>query len=156
MPEDKDRQHGVRPAAPRDLPRIVALAEDHAAYERAVLDPTGLAERLELALFDAPARALAWVAEIDGRLVGYASGALEFSTWEAREFLHLDCLYLDAAARGHGLGSALLSVICAEARSRGLGTVQWWTPAWNADAIRFYERQGARAVARSRFTLVVD
>jgi hypothetical protein len=36
---------------------------------------------------------------------------------------------------------------------RGLGSVQWWTPAWNKNAVGFYERRGARSEERLRFVL---
>jgi GNAT superfamily N-acetyltransferase len=143
----------VRPAQPDDVPTLARLCADHARYERSACDPAGLAERLAAALFGKPARALAWIAELDGAAVGYASGAAEFSTWTAREFLHLDCLYLDEQARGAGLGSALLHAAAEAGRRRGLETMQWWTPAWNEPAARFYEAQGARAAARLRYTL---
>ena len=143
----------VRRAELGDLPALARLCADHAQYERAPHDPDGHIERLSAALFDPAPRALAWVAQVDGEIVGYASGAVEFSTWTAREFLHLDCLYLDDRARGGGLGSDLLDAVRAEARDRGLVSVQWWTPDWNDGAVRFYERHGARAEPRTRFVL---
>jgi GNAT superfamily N-acetyltransferase len=146
-------RRSVRPAEPRDLPALVRLCADHARYERSTYDPDGHAERLATALFGTPQRAVAWVAEVDGEVVGYASGAVEFSTWTAREFLHLDCLYLDERSRGTRLGSDLLSAVRDAAQVRGLGSVQWWTPAWNTDAVGFYERRGARSEERLRFTL---
>jgi len=145
----------VRPAQPGDMAALIRLCGDHARYERAGYDSGGHGERLSAALFGRTPRALAWIAELDGETVGYASGAVEFSTWTARDFFHLDCLYLDAPARGAGLGSALLQEAADAARRCGLDTLQWWTPGWNETASRFYEAQGAQATKRLRYTLVL-
>ncbi|MGP3950192.1 hypothetical protein [Streptomyces sp. 7N604] len=44
----------------------------------------------------------------------------------------------------------------AEARGLGLTEVQWQTPAWNEGAARFYERLGARAKEKLRYSLPVQ
>lgn len=78
---------------------------------------------------------------------------MDFSTWSGRSYLHLDCLYLDAALRGQGWGRRLMGAVIDEARRRGCREVQWQTPGWNAGAISFYERIGARGAAKVRFTI---
>ncbi|MGW1911840.1 N-acetyltransferase family protein [Streptomyces sp. NPDC002076] len=45
--------------------------------------------------------------------------------------------------------------VVAEARRLGLAQVQWQTPAWNEEAVRFYDRLGARATEKLRYTLPV-
>ncbi|HEV2676406.1 MAG TPA: GNAT family N-acetyltransferase [Aliidongia sp.] len=147
---------GIRRAAPPDLAALVRLCAAHAGFERAGHDPAGHGERLEVALFSAEPRALAWVAEVGDEIIGFAAGAVEFSTWSARQFLHLDCLYIEDSHRGAGIGAALLDAVCGEARARQLETVQWWTPAWNEQAIAFYRRHGARASERTRFELALS
>ncbi|MFK0215391.1 MULTISPECIES: hypothetical protein [unclassified Streptomyces] len=37
----------------------------------------------------------------------------------------------------------------------GLGQVQWQTPPWTTDAIRFYDRLGAQAKEKRRYSLPV-
>ena len=39
------------------------------------------------------------------------------------------------------------------ATAQGLAQVQWQTPAWNRDAVRFYERLGAVGTDKMRFSL---
>ena len=68
-------------------------------------------------------------------------------------FLHLDCLYLDPAARGLRLGPALLDAAVCRARALGCEQLQWQTPVWNDGAIRFYDRLGATRLAKQRYTL---
>ncbi|WP_189320251.1 GNAT family N-acetyltransferase [Streptomyces flaveus] len=148
----------VRHARPADLPHIALLAAEHAAYEKAVPPPADLPQRLEKLLFGLAApRLCCFVAELeDGEIIGYASCAPELSTWDGAEYLHMDCLFLRDGHRGLGVGPMLVDAVLAEARARGLSQVQWQTPPWNEDAIRFYDRLGAQAKEKRRYFLSVD
>ncbi|SMB97737.1 GNAT family N-acetyltransferase [Deinococcus hopiensis] len=143
----------VRGVERRDLARVVELCGDHAAFERAAYDPAGKQERLEQALFGEVPRLHAWVAEQDGDLIGYATATLDYATWDAAPFVHLDCLYLRPQARGQGVGLLLLAEVLALGKRAGCVNAQWQTPQWNEDAIRFYRRQGAVGYSKCRFIL---
>ncbi|MFF0436211.1 GNAT family N-acetyltransferase [Streptomyces sp. NPDC004327] len=163
MNDHAERRDAVRAAAPplarhahpEDLPRVAELAAEHAAYEQAAPPPGDLAARLHRLLFAAEApRLRCLVAELpDGTLAGYATCAPELSTWDAAEYLHMDCLYLTAEARGHGLGALLMAAVRREARALGLTEIQWQTPTWNDGAIRFYDRLGATSKEKRRYSL---
>ncbi|WHM35906.1 GNAT family N-acetyltransferase [Streptomyces sp. BPTC-684] len=155
---NEDQQPRVRHARPCDLPRLAELAAEHAVYEKAAPPAPDLAERLGALLFgrDRP-RVRCFVAEIpDGEVVGYASCAPEFSTWQAREYLHMDCLFLRDGHRGLGLGALLVDAVAAEARELGMDQVQWQTPVWNEGARRFYDRIGAIGSEKLRYSLPID
>ncbi|GAA0686108.1 hypothetical protein GCM10010193_44960 [Kitasatospora atroaurantiaca] len=145
----------VRRAVRGDLAEVAALAAEHAAYEQAAPPAAGLAGLLAAELFDRPQPRLSClVAELPGgALAGYASFTTEFSTWQGRPYLHLDCLYLRDEHRGLGLGRHLVDAVVAEAKALGLDEVQWNTPAWNEGAIRFYDRLGAVRREKMRYTL---
>lgn len=145
----------VRRAWGADARLLATLCAEHAAHERAPLEPVDKAEALRAALEGSPPRLFAWLAERDGAVVGYASASFEYSTWQAREFLHMDCLYLRADARGARIGRALFDALAAHARASGCTELQWQTPAWNDGAARFYRRIGAAEASklRYRFTL---
>ncbi|MFD9437002.1 GNAT family N-acetyltransferase [Streptomyces sp. NPDC060002] len=147
----------VRHAERSDLARVAELAAQHAEYERAAPPVPDLAKRLAELLFDAPTpRLYCLVAELpDGEVVGYATCAPELSTWEGREYLLMDCLFLTPGHRGLGLGALVMSAVAAQARSLGMNEVQWQTPAWNEGAIRFYARLGALGTDKRRFVLDV-
>ncbi|MDH6521269.1 GNAT superfamily N-acetyltransferase [Streptomyces sp. SAI-135] len=147
----------VRQAVRADLPAVAELAARHAEYERAAPPPRDLPDRLAALLFDTPApRLRCLVAELpDGTLAGYATCAPELSTWEGREYLHMDCLFLLPGHRGLGLGVLLMDAVVAEARTLGLEEVQWQTPTWNDGAMRFYDRLGARPRQKVRYSLPV-
>ncbi|WP_037679729.1 GNAT family N-acetyltransferase [Streptomyces griseus] len=147
----------VRPAEPADLPRVAELAAQHARYERAAPPAAGLDGRLAALLFATPAPRLSClVAQLpDGEVVGYATCEPAVSTWEGRAYLHMDCLFLAPGHRGLGLGALLVEAVLAEARRLGLTEVQWQTPVWNERAARFYDRLGARAQEKLRYSLPV-
>ncbi|MFG3348055.1 GNAT family N-acetyltransferase [Streptomyces sp. NPDC048018] len=148
----------ARRAHHEDLPRVAELAAEHAAYEKAAPPPADLAARLHRLLFGTEApRLRCLVAELaDGTVAGYATCAPELSTWDAAEYLHMDCLYLTEAARGHGLGALLMAAVRAEARALGLRQIQWQTPTWNDGAIRFYDRLGATSREKRRYSLPAE
>ena len=142
-------------ARPDDLAQLELLVREHALFERASPPDGDLATRLAGILFSPVPRLHAVVAEGDGGLAGYATASLEVSTWRASEYLHLDCLYLRGDARGAGVGRRLLDRVRMLARELGVAEVQWQSPDWNDDAVRFYERAGAVYRNKKRFTLDV-
>ena len=117
----------LRRARPEDVPGLVRLCAEHAAYERAPFCEDGQAPRLGEALFASPPRLLAWVVTDVHGPQGFASADVQYSTWRARPFLHLDCLYLRPAWRGHGWGARLLTAVQEEAVHLGCDRLEWQT-----------------------------
>ena len=70
------------------------------------------------------------VAELEGRVVGYASVTRR----------HLENLFVDPGVQGRGVGAALLREV--EARIPGPGPITLHCLQVNLDARRFYERNG--------------
>ncbi|MEM1125765.1 MAG: GNAT family N-acetyltransferase [Bacteroidota bacterium] len=144
----------IRHAAPTDVPALIDLCEAHAHYERAPYARAGKAEGLARALFaDAP-KLYALVAENEsGRLIAFATYMVQYATWDAQEYLYLDCLFVVEAARSQGLGERLMRRVQAEGERLGCTLVQWQTPDFNTRAIQFYHRIGATCKAKQRFFL---
>lgn len=143
----------VRRADPGDLEEVVRLCAAHAAYERADYDPVGKAEQLRSLMFGASPRLYCIVAEDEGGIIGYATWSLEMSTWDARLYAHMDCLYLDPEARGNGAGQRLVALLSHDALAAGCHLMQWQTPAFNTRAMPFYARLGATRKDKVRFFL---
>lgn len=141
----------IRPVGPGELSGLLGLMAEHAAFERG--EAPAQAQPLSRVLFELPARLFVWVASDGADLLGYAAASREFSAWQGREHLHMDCLFVSAAARNRGLGAQLAQAVIAFAAAEGLAEVQWQTPAWNHDAVRFYERLGAVGIDKIRFSL---
>jgi GNAT superfamily N-acetyltransferase len=75
-------------------------------------------------------------AEEAGAVVGFAHA---HGDW-------MSALYLAASHRRRGIGSALLTTLCAAVRARGVAEIRFQCVADNADARAFYEAMGARRV----------
>ena len=83
------------------------------------------------------------VAELAGAPVGFALFFPTYSTFLARAGMHLEDLYVTPAARGQGVGRALLAHLAALSVQRGYGRLEWAVLDWNAPAIGFYRELGA-------------
>lgn len=145
----------VRPLERRDLSELVELCREHAEFERAPWREGEREPNLGRLLLDSDL-AFAWVVEGSDELAGFAAARLELATWDAALYLHLDCLYLREAYRGRGWGETLMQKAAETAVESGAVNLQWQTPTWNRDAIRFYERLGAAGKEKLRFTLDRD
>ncbi len=141
----------IRPATGADAEAMLRLIHCHAAYEHGRASVSEAA--LRSALDGTPAVLAAWIAVQGGGLVGYASATVDFSTWTGQPFLYLDCLFVQDGCRGLGIGARLLAAVRAHAAERELAEIQWQTPDWNEDAIRFYRREGASFLPKARFFL---
>jgi ribosomal protein S18 acetylase RimI-like enzyme len=92
-----------------------------------------------------PRRAFrAFVADLDGRTVGYASFATTYNTDIAARELWMHDLYVIPRARSRGIGAALVAAVAREAVRRRLPRLGWGVRSTNARAVRFYRRLGAR------------
>ena len=142
----------IRKTGMGDLENVTQLCAEHAAFERAPFDTSGHGERLRLAIAPPGTRLVIFLAEADGEAAGYAATTREFSTWSAREFLHMDCLFVTQSLRGMGIGRQLFNAVLDEAKAHGIAEMQWQTPDWNEDAIRFYRTLKADGQPKIRFS----
>ena len=85
---------------------------------------------------------------VTGRPLGFALAALQDGgpLWKHRDGVEVEALYVERAWRGTGLAEALLAAALSWAEDLGQPVVQLYVTASNERAIRFYERQGFRAV----------
>ena len=138
----------IRPIGPADLPEVVAMVHELAAYERAPEQCHLTPDLLRQALFGGagagePPALFGHVAVVDRMPVGYALHFLNYSTWEGVHGIYLEDLYVRPAHRGSGLGRALLVNLAEIAAARGYARVEWSVLDWNTPSIDFYRALGA-------------
>jgi GNAT superfamily N-acetyltransferase len=136
----------IRRAQPGDLPVLAALrwefrtdgatpVEERAAFE--------VRFRKEVAAALADGTWLAWVAEVDGLVVGHVYGAriakLPNPVDEAETHLYVSNLYVRPEHRGRGLARDLLDAVLSDADEVD-ATILWARPGTAA----LYERYGFR------------
>lgn len=139
----------------QDLPQLLDLCAAHAAYEKCSYDPEGKQERLAKDLFSDAPKLYCLVVEYEGLLIGYATYMAQYATWDAQEYLYMDCLYLTESSRGYGIGVKIIKKLTDEAKRLGCSHIQWQTPDFNTGAIRFYSRIGGTSKSKERFFLTL-
>ena len=95
----------------------------------------------------------AWRGE---KLLGYACLYWHFSSLAAAESVLMNYLYVDAAARGEGVGRALIEAAAAIARERGAHHLEWATAPDNETAQRLYDSTGAERSTWVEYELPLD
>jgi len=76
-------------------------------------------------------------------LVGYACLYWHFTSLVPAETVLMNDLYVEEAARGQGVGRALIEASAAVARERGADHLEWATAPDNTTAQRLYDSTGA-------------
>jgi len=134
----------IRPAREQDVPIILELIRDLAAYERARDEVSATEEQLVDVLFGQKPAAEVLLAFEGESPAGFAVYFYNFSTWLSRPGLYLEDLFVKPERRGKGYGRALLVELAKIARDRGCGRMEWAVLDWNEPAIKFYRALGAK------------
>lgn len=133
----------VRPVERGDFERWLPLWDGYNAfYGRAgatALAPE-ITDVLWQRLFDPAEPVFALVAEDAGRLLGLAHFLFHRSTTRIEPVCYLQDLFTAPAARGRGVGRALVEGVYARARDAGAQRVYWQTKTDNATARRLYDQ----------------
>jgi GNAT superfamily N-acetyltransferase len=131
----------IRPAHAGDVPLLVTLIHEFAAFERLPVTVTE-ASLLRDGFGERP-RFRVLMAEWDGQPAGYAFFFDYYSTFEGRAGLFLEDVYVREQYRGKKIGNALMARVAAIAREENCFGVRWQVLDWNTAAIDFYRRLGA-------------
>ena len=114
----------------REGPTALAAGITQATWAR-FLDPTE------------PMHAL--VAESAGRLLGLTHFLFHRSTSQLNSTCYLQDLFTIEAARGKGVGRALIEEVYSRAAASGASRVYWQTHETNATAMRLYDQVARRS-----------
>ncbi|MGC4173988.1 N-acetyltransferase family protein [Demequina sp.] len=86
--------------------------------------------------------AMAW--SENGEAVGLVHWLFHPSTWSLTDYCYLEDLYVSPAARGLGVGRALIDHVNEAARASGAHKVYWLTHETNTTAQALYDRVAER------------
>ena len=138
----------VRPIAPGDFAAWLPLWHSYNAFYGRV-GATALAEEITQTtwrrFFDAYEPVHALVAESDGQLLGLVHYLFHRSTTRIEPLCYLQDLFTVDAARGHGVGRALIEGVYARAQTAGCSRVYWQTHETNTTAMRLYDQMAERS-----------
>jgi GNAT superfamily N-acetyltransferase len=142
--------YALRAATPQDVERIVALTvegfETYRSFAPEGWTPPAASQEAQR-LLGMLGEDHVWylVAEHEGELVGHVGflpGRLSFARIDDSGLAHFRQLFVRAAHWGTGLATRLHAAAVDEARARGFTAMRLFTPAAQARARRFYEREG--------------
>lgn len=134
----------IRFASPDDTPAILTFIKDLADYEKLSHEVIADDDALRATLFGVRPAAEVLIAELAGAPVGFALFFQSYSTFLAKPGLYLEDLFVRPAARGHGVGRALMSALARIAVQRNYGRFEWSVLDWNEPALKFYASLGAK------------
>jgi len=80
------------------------------------------------------------VAELDGRLVGFAHYLFHRHNWHINNVCYLQDLFAEPNVRGRGIGRALIEAVYAKADLNQSSGVYWMTQQSNLSAQQLYDR----------------
>ena len=148
----------ILPAQRADVPHMLEMISELAAYENLAHLLEVTADRLEHGLFGARPAAealLLWAHRGDCRIpAGFALFFHNYSTFLGKSGLWLEDLFVKPAWRKRGFGRALLQQVARIAVERQCGRFEWAVLDWNEPAIRFYESVGATIMPEWQITRV--
>ncbi len=143
----------IREAEKKDMPQVLELIRELAAYEKASNEVEIELEDLEKEGFEEQ-NFKCFVADVDGKIEGMALVYFRFSTWKGRT-VHLEDLIVREKMRGTGLGGALYQRVVQYGYDNNVRRVEWVVSEGNKNAIQFYENTGAD-VKRNWYTVHMD
>ncbi len=138
----------VRPVARQDYDQWLSLWEGYNAFygrSGATALPAEITRTTWTRFFDEYEPVHALVAESGGRLLGLTHYIFHRSTTAIGPNCYLQDLFTSEAARGKGIGRALINAVYEKAKVAGSPRVYWQTHETNLTAMRLYDKVAERS-----------
>jgi GNAT superfamily N-acetyltransferase len=132
----------IRKGEKKDIPSLLRLIKELAAYERAPHEVMVTAEELERDGFGENPVFGFFVAEENGKIPGIALYYIKYSTWKGR-CVFLEDIIVEEEFRQKGIGKKLFDAVVKTAAEMKVKRLEWQVLEWNQPAIRFYEKLNA-------------
>lgn len=136
----------VRATRPGDEGTILGLIRELAEFEALLHEVRATEADIRRDGFGAQPRFECLLAELDDDPVGFALFFHNYSTFEGRAGLYLEDIYVRPAARGRGVGRALMRALARTAVERGCARFELSVLHWNP-ARSFYGELGFTQLA---------
>lgn len=129
----------IRKAVKEDCVSMMELIQELAVYEK---EPDAVTVNFDHFVdcgFGEKPIWWAFVAEVDGKVEGFALWYIRYSTWKGSR-LYLEDLLVTEKMRGQGIGKLLFDKLVEEAKSKKYSGMMWQVLDWNEPAINFYKK----------------
>ncbi len=135
-------QINIRRALIEDCSRIMELIQELADYEKAPEEVTVTLAHFQESGFGPNPVWWSFVAEVDGKVEGFALYYIRYSTWKGQR-MYLEDILVTEQMRGKQLGKLLFDRLIVEAKEKNLKGMVWQVLEWNEPAINFYKKYNA-------------
>ena len=135
----------VRPLASRDREAWLSLFKAYTDYYQTDVAAGVALETFARLVREQDTMQALIAADQTDRPLGFAHLLRHRSTWSPTWYCYLEDLYVDEAARGRGIGRALISAVYQYADDHGCTRTYWVTKADNAAARSLYDKMAKLA-----------
>ena len=136
----------IRKAEASDVPTILSLIRELAAYEKEPEAVVATEQGLLRDGFGPAPRFHVLLASWEGGPAGFAFYFFAYSTWRGSPVLYLEDVFVRPEHRRRGIGISLMRSLAKTAVESGCERFVWQVLDWNEPAIHFYKSIGARAL----------
>jgi GNAT superfamily N-acetyltransferase len=133
----------IRKANATDIPSMMKLIVELAIYERAPNEVTNTEQMMFKDGFGDNPLYHAFVADIEGEIIGFAITYYRYSTWKGR-CLYLEDLIVTENYRNKGIGQKLFDYCLFFGKKNSCEKMIWQVLDWNQPAINFYNKNNAQ------------
>jgi len=133
----------IRPATPMDADLILQFVFELAKEEKAGHEVTADSKQILKTMVSDHSTCHAVICEQDTIPIGFAAYFYNYSTWQGKNGIYIEDLYILPEHRHIGAGKKILNYISCLALKKDCGRVEWSVLNWNIPAICFYDSIGA-------------
>jgi len=144
MKPRNDEKIEIKVATISDVPLILSLIKDLAAYERLSHEVVATESILRESLFGERPYAEVCIGYYDSNPAGYVLYFHNFSTFTGRPGIYVEDVFVKEAHRGKGLGKALFLYVAGLAKDRNCKRLEYSVLTWNEPALNFYKQFDAK------------
>ncbi|MBK8493725.1 MAG: GNAT family N-acetyltransferase [Chitinophagaceae bacterium] len=145
----------IRNAIKEDCLRMLELIQELAVYEKEPDAVTVSFDHFVESGFGENPVWFAYVAEVNGKVEGFALWYIRYSTWKGQR-LYLEDLLVTEKMRGKGIGKLLFDKLIEECKAKKYSGMAWQVLDWNEPAINFYKKYDSVSIDKGWLNCMIN